>query len=104
MTSEGNVMSTLAEVFTESSRDGRVCPKPQAWQKLYDLLPDKHRSGTGWEPSLPLILGAWSDAPNLSKMLRFREHLEWAAKHDCLDSICDFLRKLPEENWHHLDE
>jgi hypothetical protein len=38
------------------------------------------------------------------KMIRLREHLEWAEKHGELDSVDKFLRALPETDWHHLGE
>jgi hypothetical protein len=36
----------------------------------------------------------------MSKMLRLREHHEWADKHDCLNDIYQFLKNL-EEDWFH---
>jgi hypothetical protein len=85
--------------FCQENR--RVCPQPQRWQELYDLLPNKRRTGAGWEPPLPLILAAWWDTPNLSKVLRLRDHIEWAAKHGVLDDISAFLQALPEDQWFH---
>ena len=41
------------------------------------------------------------DTPDISKMLRLREHLEWADKHDCLNDIYQFLKNLEEEDWFH---
>jgi hypothetical protein len=94
-------MTTLDKVLTEAQRNNRACPLPQKWQHLYDLLPDKKRKGLGWEPSLPLILAAWWDTPDMSKMLRLREHIEWADAHGCLEDVYSFLHALPEEQWHH---
>jgi hypothetical protein len=37
----------------------RVCPVPQRWNELWEMLPDRKRVGNGWEPPLPLILAAW---------------------------------------------
>lgn len=97
-------MASLAEVLDEAQKNRRVCPKPQKWQALYDLLPDKRRTGAGWEPPVPLILAAWSGTPALSKMLRLREHLEWAEKHGALERVYDYLCRLPESDWQHMDE
>lgn len=77
---------------------------PQQWQQLYQMLPDKRRKGIGWEPSVPLILAAWWETPALSKMLRLREHIEWAANHGCLEEVVGFLRQLSEDQWHHVGE
>jgi len=38
--------------------NSRVCPVPQRWNALWELLPDRKRVGGGWEPALPLILAA----------------------------------------------
>jgi hypothetical protein len=97
-------MVILEEVLAESQKNNRVCPQPQKWQQLYELLPDKKRMGAGWEPSLPLILASWWDTPAMSKILRLREHIDWAAAHGCLKQVYSFLQALPEEQWHHIDE
>ena len=83
--------------------DGRVCPMPDYWNKLWEMLPDKKRLGSGWEPSLPLILAAWWDTPALSKMLRLQEHIRYAAEHGVLDEVDKFLRALSNDQWFTLD-
>lgn len=97
-------MATIEEVFAEIQKNNRVCPQPQKWQQLYEMLPDKTPTSGGWEPSLPLILAAWWDTSALPKMLRLREHIEWAAAHGCLEQVYSFLLELPEEQWHHIGE
>jgi len=97
-------MATLDEVLAEAQRNRRVCPQPQKRNELYQLLPNKKRRGNGWEPSLPLILAAWWDTPAMQKMLRLREHIEWASKHGALDTVHQFLVTLKEEEWHHVGE
>ena len=97
-------MITVNQVLAVAKENNRICPQPQKWQQLYDLLSDKKRKGAGWEPSLPLILAAWWDTPAMSKILRIREHIEWAATHGNLEQVHEFLRSLPEEEWHHLGE
>lgn len=95
-------MAALEQVLADAQRNGRVCPQPQRWQQLYELLPNKRRAGGAWEPALPLILAAWWETPDLSKMARLREHLEWADTHSCLEEVSDFLANLAEDEWHHL--
>ena len=77
---------------------GVVCPMPQKWNELYEMLPNKKRRDVGWEPSLPLILSAW-DSPMLFKKLRFLEHLEYAYKNDVINEIDKYLRALNDEDW-----
>ena len=97
-------VATLEEVFAELQKNNRVCLQPQKWQQLYEMLPQKQRKGSGWEPALPLILAAWWDTPALAKMLRLREHIEWASAHGCLDEVFNFLAGLPENEWYHIGE
>ena len=97
-------MATLQDVIDEAKRNKGVCPHPQKWQELYEMLPDKKRKGIGWEPPLPLILAAWCDTPAISKMLRVRDHIQWAADHGCLNEVYDYLRALREEGWYHVGE
>jgi hypothetical protein len=78
--------------------DGRICPMPDSWNQLWEMLPDKKRVGMGWEPSLPLILAAW-DSPLLAKILRLDEHIRYAAEHGALDEVDAYLRGLKPEQW-----
>ena len=94
-------MTSIEQVIAETQKNGRVCPQPQRWNELYKLLPDRKRKDNGWEPALPLILGAWWDTPMLSKTIRFREHLEWADAHGVLAKVFEFMTNLPEEEWYH---
>jgi hypothetical protein len=97
-------MATLEEAIKLAQANNRVCPQPQRWNELYNLLPNRKRVGAGWEPSLPLILAAWWDTPAISKIVRLREHLEWAASHGALDSVYSFMSELQESDWHHVGE
>lgn len=100
----GEVMTTIEQAIAEAQRNNRVCPQPNEWLKLYEMLPRKRREDGGWEPSLPLILAAWWDTPALSKMVRLREHIEWASTHGCLEQVYTFLRQLQESEWHHVGD
>lgn len=77
---------------------------PQKWNQLYKLLPNRRRSGSGWEPPLPPILSAWYDTSALLKMMRLAEHIEWAAAQGALDVVGAYIKGLPEEDWFHLDD
>ncbi len=59
----------LRELLEYVKANGRVCPMPVRWNELYEILPRKHRVGSGWHPPLPLILAAWYDTPALLKNL-----------------------------------
>ena len=98
-------MSESVESLVAYCREkDRVCPLPQRWNELWQMLPDRQRRGVGWEPALPLILAAWHDTPGMLKMLRLEEHIEWAAQHGVLDEVAKFLRSLSEDQWFHLGD
>ena len=99
MTSE-----TVESLVAYCRENARVCPMPQHWHRLWEMLPNRVQVNVGWQPPLPLILAAWYDTPAISKMARLAEHIDWAAKHDALDSVGQFLRELREEDWCHVGE
>jgi hypothetical protein len=95
---------SVGEVMVEARRNNRVCPQPARWQQLYEMLPDKKRSGAGWEPAPPLVDAAWKATPSIPKRMCFREHIEWAASHGCLQQVFTFMKSLSENEWHHMGE
>ncbi len=95
---------TADSLIMFSRENGRVCPQPILWNRLWGLLPNRVQVGAGWQPPLPLILAAWHDTPAMLKMLRLAEHIEWAEQHGALDVVGKFLRDLREEDWFHMDD
>ena len=98
-----NVLS-LDSVLDFCRKNRRICPMPPHWSALWDLLPNRTRVGNGWEPPLPLILGAWDDTPAMMKMLRLKVHIEWAESHNSLEPVVRFLYALSEDDWFHLGD
>ena len=92
------------QLLAYCQENGRVCPIPDKWNQLWEMLPDRVRKGAGWEPPLPLILAAWHHTSGLEKRLRLSEHIEWAETHQQLPEIDSFLRELSESEWHHLND
>lgn len=95
---------TLDEVLEFCALNQRVCLMPMRWNDLYKMLPATRRVGVGYEPAAPLILAAWWEASDEQKKGRFETHIRWAHRHSALDTIADFLRSLPENEWHHAGE
>jgi hypothetical protein len=95
---------TVEALLAYCRANDRVCPLPQKWNQLWEILPDRRRVGTGWEPALPLILAAWHETPAILKMVRLSEHIGWAEKHGGLDEVGAFLRALAESEWHHIGD
>jgi hypothetical protein len=98
-------MNETVQSLVAYCRDNqRVCPQPLSWNALWELLPDRRQRGAGWTPPLPLILGAWHFTSDFEKRNRLVEHIEWADQHGNLSEIAAYLRKLPEEEWHHAGD
>ena len=91
----------LQDLTRLCSENGRVCPQPLKWNEMWDMLPNKHRKGFGWEPAVPLILAAWWESSPAAKQERFQFHLKYAAENGALDKIDTFLRGLVEKDWFH---
>jgi len=90
----------LQELLEFVRAEGRICPQPGKWHDLWEMLPDKQRVGSGWQPPLPLILAAWDHTSGLEKMLRLRQHIEYAAEKEVLERVDQFLRNLPHDDWY----
>jgi hypothetical protein len=95
---------TVESLIAYCQQNNRVCPMPQRWNGLWEMLPNRSRIGAGWQPPPPLILAAWHETPAISKMSRLAAHIEWAAEHGALDPIARFLRELREEDWFHIGD
>ena len=93
-------MTMLADLMTEASKDGRVCPQPMVWNQLWGLLPYRRRVGAGWEPPLPLILAAWWEASDSDKRSRFHSHLRWACEHGAIEPVAALMSTMTPEDWH----
>jgi hypothetical protein len=81
--------------------NGRVCPLPIPWNRIWELLPDRRRCENGWEPPLPLILAAWHTTSKTDKRQRVFEHLQWAEARNALPMVSDRLESLQETDWLH---
>ena len=85
--------------------ENRLVPMPPQWNELYGMLKNtRQKPSGGWEPPLPLILGAWHHSMPIEKQLRFQEHIRWAEAQGQLEEVGAFLRSLPEEQWCHVGE
>jgi len=90
----------LEELLHFVQSEGRICPEPGKWHELWEMLPDKKRVGNGWQPPLPLILAAWDNTSGIEKMLRLRQHIEYAAEKGILNVVDQYLRRLSKDHWH----
>jgi hypothetical protein len=93
-------MNRLEKLIAEASRDGRVCPRPMAWKRLWQLLPSRRRIGAGSDPPVPLIPGAWWEASDSYKRERFHLRLRWASEHGAIDAVAHLLSTMKPAEWH----
>lgn len=91
---------SLYEVMAEIRKDNRVCPQPTRWLEFYRILQE---AGSGQPlPAPPLTGSAWAATPALAKRMCFREQVEWAAGNGCLQASYEFIKALPEGDWHYM--
>jgi hypothetical protein len=93
--------SSVESVMQFAREKNRICPQPQRWNELWDMLPDKQRAGGGWSPPLPLILGAWWHTSDSEKQERFLSHIQYAAEHGALEQVHRFLKSLAQDQWYY---
>jgi hypothetical protein len=93
--------SSVDAVIEFASSDNRVCPQPQQWNELWEMLPERKRVGASWSPSPPLILAAWWEASDAQKQERLVSHIRYAAEYGSLDRVHVFLRSLSHDQWHY---
>lgn len=104
-TAAGRQGASMTEVMTEVRRNNRLCPLPEPWQHLYDLLPRKEAGARGAsQPPAPLTGRAWASTPSLAKRMCLRDHIEWAQAHGALEAVYAFMKALPEDQWHHMGD
>lgn len=95
---------TVESLISYCRENNRVCPNPQLWKQLGEMLPNRTPVGSGWKPALPLILGAWHYSSDEEKVRRLVEHIKWAAEHGSFESVSLFLRGLAEDDWFHVSD
>ena len=117
-------MIDLSHAIKESNHNSRLCPIPEVWQKIYDLLPDKTINGK----SPAEFMSHMPEGLKIDRLMRqpvgmpefksdmcrtslficlrldFREHLSWASEHGVIEDVYQIIHNLPEDQWlHHGD-
>lgn len=91
---------TVDDAMTEARRNNRVCPLPDRWQELYEMLPNRKPN----RPTPPLVGPVWKATPSISKRMCLREHLEWAEASGNLVEVLEYMKQLPEDEWLHMGQ
>ena len=95
---------TLDAAMVEARRNNRVCPRPEHWIAIYEMLPGRTLVNGKQFPTPPITGPAWKATPSLPKRLFFREHLEWAERHKVIDAVYAQMKQLPEDAWLHMGD
>ncbi|HZY17955.1 MAG TPA: hypothetical protein VFE82_05695 [Ramlibacter sp.] len=95
---------TLDDVMVLARRNNRACPVPAQWAAFHRLLPTQALQGRVLVAPPPLQNAEWPATSPISKRLRLRDQIEWAARTGALQVAHDFLAALPEDQWHHLGQ
>jgi hypothetical protein len=103
---EGTMMpsTALAALLDYVKTNDRICPRPDYWEGLCKILRRKAKEDGVSDPPTPLILAGWWASSNLDKIVRLRDHLEFAEARTALKEADRYLRGLREEDWHHLGD
>ncbi len=86
--------------MNEILMNDRICPKPQQWNHVWEII----KSKTEEKISMPLILAAWWGTSDSEKMERFEYHLDVAKKLNVLTEVKLYLHSMNENDWHHKGE
>lgn len=89
----------LDKLVEECRRNNRVCPRPGHWQRLDALLRARVPGAAAALPSPPRGLDEMSA---LGQRSAFRPVIDWAAENGVTEDMLQFVRALPEAQWHHL--
>lgn len=101
---DGGIEITLTNIMEYCCANNRICPMPQQWNKLWEMLPGSHRVTSGWRPPSPLILGSWHYSTPDMKIKRLAEHMQWAVNHNAIVPVVGYLYGLAEKDWLHFEE
>ena len=96
--------SQLKDLMEFCKKNGRVCPHPVEWDRLWRILRDRKPEQPRWNPPRPLILAAWWETTIIEKRDCLNQHIRWAYEHDIFDAVNSFIRALSEDQWFHTSK
>jgi len=100
----GTGATGLGKLLEECKRNNRVCPQPVQWQRLDAMLRLKAHAGALATLASPLSPIDWRTTTSLAKRSIFRSVIDWAAAHALIEDALQFVRALPEDQWHHMSD
>jgi len=87
-----------ATLLSYVSSGGRICPNPDEWIALSDII---GMNGSG-KKFVPLILAGWAFSSDTEKRARVIEQIEYAFTQELRikTKFCQYLQSLKPEQWH----
>jgi hypothetical protein len=89
-------METVEQLIEFSLADRRVCPRPQKWNQLWEII-SSSQTPTNVPP--PLILAAWWHTSDGEKRQRLALQLRHAQALGKLPQAAEFLASLSKGEW-----
>jgi hypothetical protein len=95
--------SELKKLLDYCQSDGRVCPFPDEWQRVWNRLPaDKKRQtnnlGHNFPPT-PLVLHGWH-SPKQKKREHLLVQIYWSSIHGGFAKVSKYLMELEDSRWY----
>lgn len=79
-----------------------MCPQPVQWQRFDAML--RAKAGALATLAAPLSQIDWRTTTSLAKRSIFRSVIDWAAANALTEDSLQFVRALPEDQWHHMGD
>jgi hypothetical protein len=78
---------------------GRTFPKPQYWDRLYQMLEEEAEKRGRTPPPPPLAYALDHEPSAEEKIDRLREQIVWADRNNLLHRIQMFFDAMPSSGW-----
>jgi len=88
-------MADFVALKAYCSEKNRVCPLPEFWYEMYQIITGRKKS----DIPPPLILGAWALSQE-EKSARFILHLDYSVSNGTLIQVDEYLRGLLDDQWY----
>jgi len=94
----------LSKLLDYCQSDGRVCPFPYEWQRVWNKLPvDKEGQTNNLRhifPPTPLVLAGWNSSSKQQKREHLLIQIYWSSIHGGFNKVSKYLMGLEDSKWH----
>jgi hypothetical protein len=113
MSPASNIIKTMKEWLSEKARalleycldNDRVCPKREYWNQLWVITTQAKTFISCLNTvTSPVLSEKSTDQDKIQRSARLRIYIECADRNNLIDQMDDFIRSIPEREWHHFYE